>query len=131
MLLYAQGNPTRLKQECKWKLLFFQGTFDMTVDVSMEPEGAVDFQLVQSKFMKSFTGRWRITNVPEVEQGEQCLVKYVLEVQPALSPPPAFASYTAKIFVQQARAVMEDLQAEVWRRSQAELILGDHVDDWL
>jgi ribosome-associated toxin RatA of RatAB toxin-antitoxin module len=112
----VQGPPTRLVQSAKWKFLLFAGAFKLVVDVTKHTEGnvpTVEFHLVQSKFMRYFKGRWAI----EALSTSTCRVTYTLEVEPTLSPPPALASYTAKIFVRQAQAVLEDLEAELRRRT--------------
>lgn len=106
----VQGTPAEVTQECKWRFLMFKGLFKLVIDVAAAPETqGVDFSLVESQFMRQFKGAWRI----EEAGPASCKVVYSLQIEPAVSPPPAFAHYTAKIFVKQARNVLEDLEAAV------------------
>lgn len=85
----------------------FRGSFSIVTAVDEQPESkAVDFSLVDSKFMRAFQGSWSVKEGPE----GGCKVEHTLQVTPLLSPPPAFANYTSKIFVKQVTGIMEDLQ---------------------
>lgn len=85
----------------------FRGSFIIVTSVDEQPEcKAVDFSLVESKFMRAFQGSW---NVEEAPAGG-CKVVHTLQVTPLLSPPPVFANYTSKIFIKQVTGIMEDLQ---------------------
>ena len=109
----VQGTPAEVTQQCKWRFLMFKGLFKLVINVVPAPEAhAVDFSLVESQFMRQFIGRWRISEVSP----NACRVVYSLQIEPAVSPPPAFAHYTSKIFVKQTRTVMEDLEAAVTAR---------------
>lgn len=103
----------RVRQRCIWKFLIFQGTFQMTVGVTESPATtSLRFSLLDSKFMKSFEGGWRV----EPTAPGACRVTYEAEIGPSVAPPRAFASYTRKIFVRQTEVVFEDLEAELMRR---------------
>ena len=102
-----------VKQTCIWKFLIFKGTFKMTVKVAEYPDSnSLRFDLVDSKFMKSFAGGWQIEGL----DSGACRVLYDAEIGPAVAPPTAFAEYTRKIFVRQTEIVMNDLAEELERR---------------
>jgi ribosome-associated toxin RatA of RatAB toxin-antitoxin module len=107
-----QGPPLVVTQECLWKFLVFKGMFRLVAQVTEHrDEGIVDFNLVKSKFMRQFRGRWTVSSEGE----NMCKVVYNLQIAPIVSPPPAFAHYTSKIFAKQARTVMEDLDRAIRR----------------
>ena len=122
--IHVQGSPTQVTQSCMWQFLLFKGQFNMVVNVT---EGAakrgVAFDLVRSKFMRDFKGRWELESINSSH--DSCRVVYTMEVAPALSPPPAFSGYTSKIFVRQARVVIDDLVNELKRRRDALDALAD------
>jgi hypothetical protein len=107
-----QGPPVIVTQECQWKFLVFKGMFKLVTQVTEHrAAGIVNFGLAKSKFMRQFRGRWTVSSVNE----NLSRVVYNLQIEPIVSPPPAFSHYTARIFVKQARTVMEDLDRALTR----------------
>lgn len=75
---------------------------------------SLDFRLLQSSFMRSFVGQWRVTAGPG---GRGSAVDHRLSVAPSLSPPAPLRGYTQKIFVRQVAMILQDLDKELQRRS--------------
>ena len=102
-----QDGKMEVSQECTWKFLMFRGSFKIVLNVDEQPATReVEFSLLESKFMRAFQGSWNIQEMP----GGGCKVEHTLQVTPLISPPPAFAGYTSRIFIKQVTGIMEDLQ---------------------
>jgi len=79
------------------------------LNAELDPTAAAhrqDVWRMLRKFMRAFQGSWNIQEMP----GGGCKVEHTLQVTPLISPPPAFAGYTSRIFIKQVTGIMEDLQ---------------------
>ncbi|CAG9463058.1 unnamed protein product [Pedinophyceae sp. YPF-701] len=107
----------KLMQTCRWSFLLFGGSFESEIDVVKdEAAGLITFELVQSGFMNSFSGKWKVV---EGTDG-RCVVEHDMATTPKLAPPGPMAGYTRKIFGSQVTRLLEDLAAEVARRQMAQ-----------
>lgn len=110
--LERDGSRVLLQQKCLWEFLIFSGTFNITLQVVENDEAQqFNFGITESSFMRRMEGSWEV--MPDGEHGS--IVQHHFTVQPALSAPPPFDSYTGSIFRSQVEGILEDLNAEVQR----------------
>ncbi|KAK3281221.1 hypothetical protein CYMTET_10976 [Cymbomonas tetramitiformis] len=110
--LERDGGRVLLQQKCLWEFLIFSGTFNITLEVVENDETQqFSFGITESSFMRRMEGSWEVQ--PDGEHG--AIVQHHFTVQPALSAPPPFGSYTGSIFRSQVEGILEDLNAEVQR----------------
>jgi hypothetical protein len=111
--------PRFLSQTCRWQFGPFRGNFTAILRVTEDTAAnKIAFELVESSFMKTFSGEWVV--VPEDghdgrESGgpPTSVVYHNMTVLPAVPPPPPLRSIARKVFQRQEEVMLNNLAVGV------------------
>jgi len=109
----------RLAQNCRWRFLFFSGSFPVELEVCEDRDTrSFTFKdMKQGGLMKKMEGSWTVGPSKAIPGG--VCVEHTLTVKMALVAPPPFGKYTKKIFASQVTEIMTDLQIALEAESSA------------
>ena len=99
-----------VQQSCRWRFLVFGGAFPCQLAIREAPETLyMEAELHEKGFIREFEGSWTVSE--EMIDGVVGVrVRHTLRLRPALTPP-----YAHKIFLNQIREILRDVEDEVAR----------------